>query len=403
MRISTSQIYDQGVTGMNNQLTALNKTQQQISSGLSILTPSDNPAASASVIQVGQLESMNTQYQSNRTSANNTLGTEDSVLQQVSNLIVSAQSLATSAGNATLSNSDRANIATQLQAQLQEMVGLANSKDGEGNYLFAGNQSTTQPFSQNGTTIQYGGDSGTKATQVSGSQQIAVNDSGEQVFMAVPAGNGTFGTAAASTNGGTGVIDNGSVTDSSLLTLDNYSLNFAVSGGATTYSVLDTTTGTTVSSGNPYTSGSAISVAGMQVQITGSPAAGDQFTLTSGGTQSLFNTFQNLINVLSAPVSTAADSAKLNNGINAALGGLNAGLNSVLATRASVGSRMNELTSLDTVGTALDTQYQQNLSQLQDLDYTKALSDFSQQQTALEAAQKSFTQVMGLSLFNYIQ
>jgi flagellar hook-associated protein 3 FlgL len=403
MRISTSQIYDQGVTGMNNQLTALNKTQQQVSSGLSILTPSDNPAASASVIQVGQLESINTQYQSNRTSANNALGAEDSVLQQVSNLIVSAQSLATSAGNATLSNSDRANIATQLQAQLQEMVGLANSKDGEGNYLFAGNQSTTQPFSQNGTTIQYGGDSGTKVAQVSGSQQISVNDSGEQVFMAVPAGNGTFGTAAASTNGGTGVIDNGSVTDSSLLTHDNYSLNFAVSGGATTYSVVDTTTGTTVSSGNPYTSGSAISVAGMQVQITGSPAAGDQFTLTSGGTQSLFNTFQNLINVLSTPVSTAADSAKLNNGINAALGGLNAGLNSVLATRASVGSRMNELTSLDTMGTALDTQYQQNLSQLQDLDYTKALSDFSQQQTALEAAQKSFTQVMGLSLFNYIQ
>jgi flagellar hook-associated protein 3 FlgL len=403
MRISTSQLYDQGATGMNNQLSALNKTQQQISSGLRILTPADDPAASASVLQVSQLQSVNTQYQSNRTSANNTLGTEDSVLQQVSNLIVSAQSLTTSAGNATLSNSDRANIATQLQAQLQELVGLANSHDGAGNYLFAGNQSTSQPFSQNGATIQYGGDSGTKATQVSGSQQIAVNDSGEQVFMAVPAGNGTFGTAASSSNTGTGVIDNGSVTDTSLLTHDNYSLNFAVSGGATTYSVVDTTTGTTVSSGNPYTSGSSISVAGMQVNITGSPAGGDQFTLTSGGTQSLFKTFQNLINVLSTPVSTAADSANLNNGLNAALSGLNSGLNSVLETRASVGSRMNELTSLDTMGTALDTQYQQNLSQLRDLDYTKALSDFSQQQTALEAAQKSFTQVMGLSLFNYIQ
>jgi flagellar hook-associated protein 3 FlgL len=220
--------------------------------------------------------------------------------------------------------------------------------------------------------------------------------------MAIPAGNGTFSSAAAGTNTGTGVIGAGSVTDTSQLTGHDYSLNFSVSGGVTTYSVVDSTTGTTVSSGNPYTSGSAISVAGMQVDISGNPANGDQFSMTSGAKQSLFQTVQNLIDVLSTPVNTAADSAKLSNGVNAALSNLDGGLNRILETRAFVGSSLNELDSLDALGSNLHIQYQQNISQLQDLDYTKALSDLSLQQTALEAAQKSFVQVMGLSLFQYM-
>ena len=47
-------------------------------------------------------------------------------------------------------------------------------------------------------------------------------------------------------------------------------------------------------------------------------------------------------------------------------------------------------------------QYQQTLSDLQDLDYAQAISDFTRQQVALEAAQKSFVAISGLSLFKYI-
>jgi flagellar hook-associated protein 3 FlgL len=402
MRISTSQMYDMSVARMSEQQNALNKTQQQVSTGRRILTPSDDPAASASAVQVSQLDTMNAQFQKNRDYAKNSLGIEDGILQQVSDLIVNAKSLATSAGNGTLANSDRADIATELKGQLQQLLGLANSKDGAGNYLFAGTQSTTLPFSLSGTAVQYAGDSGARALQVSTSRQLAVNDSGQQMFMAVPAGNGVFSAAATSTNTGTGVVSGGSLVDSSLLTGHNYSLNFSVAGGVTTYSVVDTTSGTTVSSGNPYTSGDSITVAGMQVAVNGSPANGDQFSMTSGAKQSLFQTMQNLIDVLSAPVTTAADSAKLTNGLNAALSNLDGGLNRILETRATVGSSLKELDTLDTMGSDLHIQYQQNISQLQDLDYTKALSDLSLQQTTLEAAQKSFVQVMGMSLFKFL-
>ncbi|WP_353850599.1 hypothetical protein [Janthinobacterium sp.] len=70
--------------------------------------------------------------------------------------------------------------------------------------------------------------------------------------------------------------------------------------------------------------------------------------------------------------------------------------------RAEVGSRLKELDTLDSAGDDLDLQYASTLSGLQDLDMVKAISLFSQQQITLQAAQKSFTSMSGLSLFNYI-
>jgi flagellar hook-associated protein 3 FlgL len=63
---------------------------------------------------------------------------------------------------------------------------------------------------------------------------------------------------------------------------------------------------------------------------------------------------------------------------------------------------MRELDSLSTGNEARLVQYESTLSRLSDLDYAKALSDFARQQLALEASQKSFLQVSGLSLFSYL-
>jgi flagellar hook-associated protein 3 FlgL len=395
-------MYDLGVARMSDQQSILNKTQQQVATGRRIQTPADDPAGAASVVDLTQLDGMNTQYQKNRDNAKNSLNVEQGVFQQLSDLLQSAKSLALSAGNATLNNADRASLATELQGQLQQLIGLANSRDGAGNYLFAGQQSTTQPFSQGGTPVQYAGDSGSRALQVSDTRQLPITDSGQQVFMNVPAGNGKFATAGASANTGTGVIGAGTVVNVSQLTGHDYRLDFAVAGGVTTYSVVDVSAGTTLSSGNPYTSGSPITVAGMQVDVQGSPAAGDQFNVVSGAKQSLFQTLQNLVNVLSTPVNTQTDQAALSNGLNAALSGLDTGLNHILETQSAVGSRLKELDNLDSSGQDLHLQYQQALSKLQDLDYNKALSDLAMQQNVLEAAQKSFAKVTGLSLFNYL-
>ena len=88
--------------------------------------------------------------------------------------------------------------------------------------------------------------------------------------------------------------------------------------------------------------------------------------------------------------------------MNSALQNLDNGLENILSTRASVGSRLQEIESLENMGEDLDIQYEQRLSELQDVDFAKAISDLNRQQIYLEAAQKSFATVSGLSLFDFI-
>jgi flagellar hook-associated protein 3 FlgL len=77
-------------------------------------------------------------------------------------------------------------------------------------------------------------------------------------------------------------------------------------------------------------------------------------------------------------------------------------MDNVLGVHSAVGSRMAELDTLDTTGDQNDVRYASQMSDLQDLDMVKMISLYSQQQTSFQAAQKSFTMMAGLSLFNYI-
>jgi flagellar hook-associated protein 3 FlgL len=402
MRISTTTFFNAGLTGILNQQSAMLKTQQQLSSGLAVATPSDNPIAAVQALDTQQNESLNTQYTTNRGTAEDQLGLVDTTLSSVGTLLQSASTIAVAAGNATLSNSDRASYATQLSGQLQQLLGLANTKNGEGQYLFSGYQGNTQPFAQTTAGANYAGDDGQRLIQVSPSQQIAVSESGADIFQKIRSGNGSFTTGASGTNTGQGVINAGSVTNPAALTGDNYQINFTVAGGVTTYDVLDTTKGTTVQSAQPFTSGNAISFDGMQMQISGAPANGDQFTVAPSTNQSVFTTLTNLINALNTPASTPATLASIQNQVTAGIQNLSQSLSNVLAANSAVGARQNQLTSLDTVGTSLDTQYQQQLSNLTSVNYAQAASTLNEQQLSLEAAQKSFAQVDGLSLFNYL-
>ena len=117
----------------------------------------------------------------------------------------------------------------------------------------------------------------------------------------------------------------------------------------------------------------------------------------------MFKTLSDLITLLETPVVTAADKTALATGLSTAQGNLSNALDNVLKVHASVGTRMKEIDALDDSGDELNIQYQQQLSELRDVDYAKAISDLTQQQTYLEATQKAFLKVQGLSLFDYIR
>jgi flagellar hook-associated protein 3 FlgL len=418
MRISTSTIFDSNVAAMDQQQARILQTQQQVSTGRRILTAADDPAAAAKALDVTQADATNTQYTTNRNTARNTLSLADSTLQSVTTLIQDVRTAAVNAGDASINDSDRHTIATQLSGSLQELLGLANSTDGAGNYLFSGFQSTTKPFVDTPAGVSYFGDNGQQNIQVSASRQLASSNSGADVFMRIKNGNGTFvtqpgtNTVTPGPNLGTGVISAGSLANPppASLPLDNYSLSFTVTPGVagtpdvTTYDVTDTTTATVVSTGNAYTSGQNISFAGVQFDIQGAPANGDTFTVTPSVNESIFKTISDLISVLNTPVPTAANGGTTNitNSLNRGLTNLDNALNNVLTIDSSLGLRINEIDSLQSTGDSLGVQFKQTLSQLQDVDYNKAISDLTQQKMTLTAAQQSFAKVSNLSLFTYI-
>ncbi|WP_308924906.1 flagellar hook-associated protein FlgL [Janthinobacterium sp. J1-1] len=412
MRISTRMIYEQGSTQLNNLQSALNRTQMQLSTNRRNLTPADDPIASARALEVTQSQALNTQFVTNRSNATNFLSQEELALKSTTNLIADVQELVVKAGNPGLRDEERATIAKELEGRMTDLLGIANTSDGSGGYLFGGYKSSTQPFSQTPTGAAYAGDQGQRELQVGSSRFLATSDSGAAVFENNMTGNGKFTVTPDSgnfTRGGAGIVTSSTVTDASKLTGNKYEIKFSVSGtgdaAVTSYTINDLTLGQTVP--NPavpvtYKAGDAINFDGQQVVISGKPGDQDSFGVAPSAKESLFTTMTNLIGSLRTSGNGDAGQARLANNLSSASSILSTAYDNVLSVTAEVGARMKELDYLASSGDDLDLQYSATLSDLQDLDMVKTVSLFTQQQITLQAAQKTFTQVSGLSLFNYI-
>jgi flagellar hook-associated protein 3 FlgL len=151
-----------------------------------------------------------------------------------------------------------------------------------------------------------------------------------------------------------------------------------------------------------YTSGQAITFAGMQVTLSGAPAAGDSFSVAPSTDQSIFTTVQNLANALQQSTTTPAAQAQLNNSIVSAINGIDQALDNTQTVQSSVGGRLNTITTAASVATTQQTQLQQSISNIQSLDYASAVTSLDSQNTTLQAAMEAYTSTEGLSLFKYI-
>ena len=412
MRISTRMIYEQGSTQLNTLQSALNRTQMQMSTNRKNLTPADDPIATARALEVTQSQALNTQFVTNRSNATNFLSQEELALRSTTNLIADVQELVVKAGNPGLRDEERATIAQELEGRMTDLLGIANTSDGTGGYLFGGYKSSTQPFSQTPTGAAYAGDQGQRELQVGSSRFLATSDSGAMVFENNMTGNGQFTVTPDSgnfTRGSGALITSSTVTDATKLTGNKYEISFSVTGtgdsAVTSYTINDLTLGQPVP--NPavpvtYKSGDAINFDGQQVVISGKPSDQDKFGVAPSGKESLFTTMSKLISDLRLTGEGGAGQARLANNLSAASSTLSTAYDNVLSVTADVGARMKELDYLASSGDDLDLQYSATLSDLQDLDLVKTASLFTQQQITLQAAQKTFTQVSGLSLFNYI-
>jgi len=413
MRISTSMIFDAGVSGINQQMATALHLQEEVSSGKRVVRPSDDPVAAAQAVQVQQAQDINTQLATNQDNAKSALGIEDTNLSTANDLLTRVRELAVQAGSSTLTSANRQAIATELRTDYDQLMGIANATDGTGQYLFSGYKGQTQPFAGTvddlnaspATDITYQGDDGQRRLQITPSRYLEVSDSGNAVFKRIGAGNGYFTTGYVAGNTGTGVVSPGTVTDPTAWSgsSKNFQVQFSVVAGTTYYDVINMATNTSIL-GAPvaYQSGQQISFAGASFSITGTPAAGDKFSVQGSSSQSVFKTIANVIGALERPVSGAASQANYQTDISAALVNIDQASSNIMRVRTGIGSRENEVTSTATMNGDLKLQYASTLSTLTDVDAVKALSDLTLAQTNLDAAEKSFKAVSGLSLFNYL-
>jgi len=275
-------------------------------------------------------------------------------------------------------------------------MSIGNRVDGSGNQLFAGTSSSTVPFSMSGTSVTYYGSDKVSQIQVGPNQRLSSGDTGATVFMNIPAGNGTFTTSGAATNTGTGSIGVGTVANTAAWVPDTYTIAFT---SPTAYTVTNST-GTVIASGSSFKDGDTIAFNGVQIPMTGTPAAGDTFTVAKAGTASAFSTLQTLVTTLNDPT---LSNAQISSKIGGALQQIDNAIANMSNVSASVGARLNSITSSQDAAQALQTNLTTAVSQLSDTDYAAAVTKLNTQEIALQAAQASYASISKLSLFNYLQ
>ncbi|AJY14359.1 flagellar hook-associated protein FlgL [Burkholderia dolosa] len=411
MRISSAQFFQMNVAQMNDQQAQLAQLYQQISSGVSLQTPADNPVGAAQAVQLSMTSATLSQYATNQNAALTSLQAEDQALQSVSSVLTSVQTLVVRAGDGSLSDSDRSALATQLQGYRDQLMTLGNSNDGAGNYLFAGLNNSTAPFttSANGS-VSYIGDSGTRNVQISDTSTVSQGDTGAAVFMSVPSLGSAPVPAAGAANTGTGTIGAVTVTTPSVATnAHQFTITFGGTPAAPTYTVTDNSaTPPTTTPAQAYTAGSAIALgSGMTVAVSGTPAAGDTFSVAPGpqasGGADVFSTLDSMIAALKTPVTAnPVASAALTNALMTGSTKLGNTMRNVTTIQASVGGREQEVKAMQAVNQTNSLQTTSNLTDLTSTNMVSTISQYLQVQNALTGAQKAYVQLQNLSLFQYI-
>ncbi len=404
MRISTQAFFDRNAAGMGRLQQKLFEVQQKIGAGTKFIAPSQDPVAAARALGVSQSLAETQQYAASRSRAGQSLSMEESALQSATRILQNVKTTIVQAGNGTLTDADRATLATSLESQFAELLGVANSTDGNGQYLFAGFKGDAPPFVQQGDgSVDYVGNAGQRLVQVDVARQMPATDDGATIFQAVQ-GSSSRVTAAAAANTGSAVYRGVSVTEGG-----NYQVNFETPATATakaTYTVSYVAADGTPAAVGPreFTPGEPIVVAGLTMHLDGTPLEDDVFTVIDAqqaGTD-VFQSLRDLIGVLKTPAPTAEGLAKVRNALGTANVKITNAHDNVLTVRSAVGSRLAELDSLNASGEWRNIVDQTYLSELQDLDYASALTEFAQRETNLRATQQTFARLQSIALFNYL-
>ncbi|WP_028389061.1 flagellar hook-associated protein FlgL [Legionella fairfieldensis] len=410
MRISTNQIFQRSLDSVFIQQSKMLKLQQQLSSQKKIQSPSDDPIAASQIDLMKQSIDFTQSMQLNLDAAVNELSFEESVLGNTINVLQKLRNLQIQASNSSYSRDDRKAIAVEMQNLLDQLQDLGNTRDSYGNYIFAGSQVANEPFTLNpsGQYI-YNGDETQRLQLVSSGVQMPVNDNGNDVFMRIRNGNGTFTVAQPPTNTGDAFATTGSVVNAAAYVADDYTVSFVLNtSNQLVVMVSGVTSGFIIPpTGLPddaplYQNGGAVNFNGIQITVAGTPQSGDSFMVNPSRNESVFSTIARMITNLNRPYDTAPDKAAVQTENNQLMEQMDSALNNILAYQAQVGARLNQLDIAKEVNSDVITICKETLSTVEDVNLAEIAVNLSLQEVYLQVAQQSFARIQGLSVFNYI-
>ncbi|GAB6067172.1 flagellar hook-associated protein FlgL [Methylothermus subterraneus] len=407
MRLSTVWMQQAGVHAITRQQTKLSQTQLQLASGKRALTPADDPIASSRALGLQEEIRKYQQYQDNIAAATNRLALEEATLASITEIAQRVRELAVQAGNqATLRPEDRRYLAQEVRQALGELVGLANSKNGGGEYLFAGSRSYTQPYPSELSTppgyYVYAGDTNQRLLQIGPTRRIADGDPGSRVFEEIVTATATPAE-----------IVQGSLTPP-VAEVQKIKAPALAAG-----SVFELTIGNLTLRAGPLDSDPTLAelVSALQAdpnyasapftlaEGTGADAGKLVLTWTAPGDvaeQATLSKKDNLFSLVDQ-FARALEGTLPEEVIGNSLFALDNALERLSTVRADLGARLNAATEQRQVNEQFVLEMQSTLSQVQDLDYAEAIGRFNLEQVALQAAQQAFVKVQGLSLFNFLR
>ena len=393
MRVSTLQTFNIGLNNILNNQTAVNKTQQQVSTGRRVLTPADDPVAATKILQLQQDLAQREQYDRNLTAAENRLRLEETSLASVNTSLTRLQELTVKAGGGTLTISDRQAIAAEVGEIQQGLVDLFNTRDPSGEYIFAGFKGQTPPFEQqqNGR-YEYQGDEGLRILPIGPSTNVTTGDTGKALFVDVAAADNSFTTFENPINNGTLNINAGFVVDKEkyadfypddiVITFNSESEitppgpNFTVRRQSD-----DRVVDGLVNVG--YNPTAEVVAAGIAFSLTGEPQPGDEALVKSTPKQSITDTIFRLQQGLNNLQDNPVDSATLDILIADTLTNLENAQTSVSEIRSQVGARLNIVDNTRNLSADIELVNREVLSELSDVDFAEAVSRLSLQSCLL--------------------
>ncbi|MBX7147968.1 flagellar hook-associated protein FlgL [bacterium] len=380
--------------------------------GKRINSLSDDPSVSSRLLLTRRNVASNEQFQKNITSARLRFNETDSALGTAGDILQKIRDLVLDGNNATISSGALSLISDQLQALKDDLVGEANSQV-DGKYIFSGTATATQPFT--GSPGIFNGNSNSLALYVNETQTTDLSLDGNEIFtgsVATATGSSLLTTLKDSSGNSFKLEAGDSISFAATIGAGTVNTTYTVTANSTLTDVAtslqtalraagDGTEVVTVTAGGALrVTAGATAITGLELSVSGntdfntaftysSPiapsASANSDTLKSGSGIDIFETIDKLIEGL-----TNRDSTQ----VGVYLDDLDTGINQVLNGRAAVGLRQQRLDIIEATVNDASVRLIASLSDIEDADLDKSLSDLVTRETALRLVFSSASRIL---------